>query len=460
MAKITDRQLNAKPGSTDKWLSEVAIWGHGSLVVRITPGGERLFYFRYRDSSGERVTLPIGTYSRDGREGTMTLAAANQRAVELAGLHKAGIQDIREHLSAEETARVAARDAELARLAAEKAALEAEQARQAARKSVSELFEHWAKVDLINRKDKGAEVRRIFEKDVLPRIGELAVADVKKGHITQVTDTLLARGTNRLAKLTFSLMRQMFRFAVDRDLIEHDPTASIRKAKIGGKEVERDRVLSDEEIRLLYKQLPKAGLLISSEAAIWIALATCCRIGELLNARWEHVDLEERTWTIPAEQSKNGKPHTIYLSAFVVLQFESLQALSGTSAWCYPNTKGTGPVCAKTVTRQLGDRQRQPGQEAMSHRSSKAHALLLPGGKWTPHDLRRTGATIMTALGVLPEVAERCLNHTEENKVKRIYQRHSYAREMNEAWRQLGEHLDRLGRPEQDNVTHIRDQFA
>jgi integrase len=442
MAKITDRQMTAKPGNNDKWLSEVAIWGHGSLVARITPSGERLFYFRYSNSSGDRITYPIGTYSRDGLEGTMTLAEAGQRAKELAGLHKAGIRDLREHLTTEEASRIAARDAELARLTSEKVAIEAEQARQAARKSVTELFEHWARVDLINRKDKGAEVRRMFEKDVLPFLGDLAVADIKKSHITVVTDTMLARGVNRAAKIAFSLMRQMFRFAVDRDLIEYDPTASIRKAKIGGKDVERDRVLSDEEVRTLSRLAPEAGLLPSTEAAIWIALSTCCRIGELLGARWEHINLIKGSWLIPAENSKNGKPHNITLSPFAVRQFEYVRAHNGNSAWCYPNTDNSGPVCSKTVTKQLGDRQRQPDQGSMSRRSAKAQALLLPGGKWTPHDLRRTGATAMTALGVLPEVAERCLNHTEENKVKRTYQRHSYTNEMSEAWNRLGEHLD------------------
>ena len=403
MAKITDRQMTAKPGNNDKWLSEVAIWGHGSLVARITPSGERLFYFRYSNSSSERDTYPIGTYSRDGLEGTMTLAEAGQRAKELAGLHKTGIRDIREHLTAEEASRIAARDAELARLSSEKADIEAEQARQAARKSVTELFEHWAKVDLINRKDKGAEVRRMFEKDVLPFLGSLAVADIKKSHITVVTDAMLARGVNRAAKIAFSLMRQMFRFAVDRDLIEYDPTASIRKAKIGGKDVERDRVLSDEEIRTLAKLAPDAGLLPSTEAAIWIALSTCCRIGELLGARWEHLNLIKGSWLIPAENSKNGKPHNVTLSAFAIRQFEYIRAYNGNSAWCYPNTDGSGPVCSKTATKQLGDRQRQPDQGTMSRRSAKAQALLLPGGKWTPHDLRRTGATVMTALGVPPK---------------------------------------------------------
>lgn len=449
MGEITDRQLNTKPIDKDIWLNESAPKGHGRFIARITPGGDRLFYFRYTDSTGKRVRLPLGAYDRDGTTG-LTLKSARQKARELTDLYLSGVCDLREHLEAEQAARVAARDAELNRLAVEKSANEAEAALMAARKSVAELFEHWVRVDIGNRKDGGAEVRRMFTKDVLPLIGAIAVTDIKKSHITEVTDAMLSRGVNRAAKIAFSLMRQMFRFAVDRDLIEHDPSASIRKAKIGGKDVERDRVLGNDEIRLLAKQAPLAGLLVTSEAAIWIAISTCCRIGELLAAQWEHIDLEQRTWLIPSENSKNKKPHTITLSSFAIRYFERIREVTGSSRWCYPNTDNTGPVCSKTVTKQLGDRQRQPGQGTMCRRSAMAQALLLPGGKWTPHDLRRTGATIMTALGVLPEVAERCLNHAEENKVKRIYQRHSYVREMTDAWTQLGEHLNSLTTNEQD----------
>lgn len=442
MATITDKQMSAKPVKAT-WLIEDAPRGCGRFMARIRPNGERLFYFRYTDTSGGRVFLPVGTYDATGTDG-LTLKEARTKAGEWSRIYQSGTHNLREHLESEEVARIAARDAELARLSAEKTAAEAEKARRAARKTVADLFEHWAKVDLINRKDKGAEARRMFEKDVLPFLGDLAVADVKKGHITEVTDALLARGVNRMAKMVFSLMRQMFRFAVDRDLIEHDPSASIRKAKIGGKDVERDRVLSDDEIRSLAKKAPDAGLLKTTEAAIWIALSTCCRIGELLTSRWEHIDLEQHTWLIPAENSKNGKTHTVTLSDFAIRQFKRVQEINGTSSWCYPNTDNSAAVCPKTVTKQLGDRQRQPEQGTMSRRSAKAQALLLPGGKWTPHDLRRTGATIMTALGILPEVAERCLNHTEENKVKRTYQRHSYTKEMAEAWELLGKRLNIL----------------
>jgi site-specific recombinase XerD len=106
----------------------------------------------------------------------------------------------------------------------------AELTAQQARLTVRDLFERWASVDLIRRRDGGKEIRRMFEKDVLPIIGTLAVEDVRKGHITGVTDALLARGVPRMA-LIFSLMRQMFRFAVDRDIIEGDPSAAIRKPR-------------------------------------------------------------------------------------------------------------------------------------------------------------------------------------------------------------------------------------
>lgn len=458
MANLTDKAMKAKPGLTHKWMSEVAIWGHGSLLARITPAGDRLFYFQYTNEAGKRYALPIGTYGPGDDAATMTLSDARQKAMELASLHKRGIKNIREHLESEEAARSAARDTKLAQLDAEKANAASELARQAARKSVTELFEHWAKIDLINRKDGGAEVRRMFKKDVLPFLGRLAVADVKKGHITEVTDTMLARGVNRAAKIAFSLMRQMFRFAVDRDLIEHDPSAGIRKSKIGGKDVERDRILSNDELRDLSQKAPKAGLLVTTEASIWIALSTCCRIGELLSSRWEHIDLEQGTWLIPGENSKNGKPHLVSLSNFAVAQFKRIQQINGKSTWCYSNTDDSGPVNSKTVTKQLGDRQRQPEQGSMSRRSAKTQSLLLADGKWTPHDLRRTGATLMTALGVLPEVAERCLNHTEDNKMKRIYQRHNYAAEMANAWALLGENLEGLTNSGVSNLTTSRVQ--
>jgi integrase len=452
MSIITDRQMQAKANGKDQWLSEDAPKGHGRFTGRITRSGDRLFYFRYTDPDGKRTWVPIGAYDPAGNSG-LTLKSARERAGELSKLYQSGVVDLKRHLEAEHELFQAQRQAEQARLEAANKVAAAEAARQSARITVRSLFERWASVDLIRRKDGGKEIRRMFEKDVLPKIGVIAVEDIRKGHITGVTDPLLARGVNRMAKLIFSLMRQMFRFAVDRDILEADPTASIRKAKIGGKDTERDRRLSEDEIKLLALKLPDAELMHSTECAVWLALSTCCRIGELLTARWDRIDFDKRTWLIPAEYSKNGRPHTIWLSDFALAQFQRLHTINGTTPWCYPDRTGTRAVSTKTVTKQLGDRQRDA--EPMSGRSKAVGTLKLSGGLWTPHDLRRTGATQMTALGVLPEVAERCLNHTEENKVKRIYQRHSYEAEMRKAWRRLGAWLQLLTSSDTDNVVAL-----
>ena len=310
-----------------------------------------------------------------------------------------------------------------------------------ARLTVNDLFDQWSSIELKNRKDGGAELRRAFSKDVLPKIGKLAAEDVKKAHIMAVIDALLARGVPRMAKRTLADMRQMFRFAEQRDIVQHDPTAKIEKKRIGGQDVERDRVLSEAEIRELRDKLPDGRFLHSTELALWIQLSTCCRIGEILSAEWKNINLDEGAWKIPEENSKNGKAHVVYLSDFAIDKFKRLQEISGTSTWCYPDRTGTKAVCPKTITVQIRDRQRG---KALSNRSGTPEALKLSGGEWTPHDLRRTGATMMARLGVLPAVVEKCLNHTEQNRVLRTYQQYGYEKEMREAWHLLGDRLEIL----------------
>jgi integrase len=318
----------------------------------------------------------------------------------------------------------------------------------AARVTVRDLFSRWRDTDLINRKDV-KEVVRMFEKDVLPILGHLFVEDVRKGHITQVTDLLKQRGVNHLARNILKLMRQMFRFAVDRDIIEFDPTASLGVTKTTTKPTERDRVLSELEIRALARQLPEANLLKSTECAIWIALSTMCRIGELSKAKFSEIDFELKTWTIPEANSKNGKAHTIYLSDFALDQFKLLKLIAKSETWIFPNRDNSSHVCEKSITKQIGGRQTTT---ILSNRSKDSEALILTGGKWTPHDLRRTGATLMGNLLIQPDVIEKCLNHTEENKVKRIYQRQELKAEQADAWRVLGERVVLLVTMDDSNI--------
>ena len=303
--------------------------------------------------------------------------------------------------------------------------------------TVTDLFERWVDIDLIDRKDI-LEIKRMFNKDVLPIVGNMIVADVRKGHITEVTDTLKKRRVPHLARNILKLIRQMFRFAVTRDIIEFDPTANLSITKATTKPTERDRTLSESEITQLAHQSTGAKLLKSTECAIWIALSTLCRIGELSKAKFSDIDFELNTWNIPEANSKNAKSHTIYLSDFSLLQFKVLLTFSHNDIWLFPNRDGSNHVSVKSITKQLGSRQ---SPKILSNRSKNNQSLVLSGGKWTPHDLRRTGATIMGDLGISPDVIEKCLNHTEENKVKRIYQRQKLETEQLNAWNVLGDKL-------------------
>jgi integrase len=435
--KLTDLQFrNLKAGDKERLVSD-----GGGLYVRIRAKGVGSgVSFRFRSFVGGKqqwITLKASTLAEARRE----CDVLRERAWEGTDLQleKKLERERQKQKQLEERAELERQQAELAR----------ELARQQALITVQDLFERWAATDLQNRKDGGKEIRRMFEKDVLPVIGHLAVADVRKGHITEITDALLLRGVNRMAKLILSLVRQMFRFAVDRDIIEFDPTASIRKAKIGGKSVERDRVLSDDEIRELCRKLPDANMIPSTECAIWLMLSTCCRVGELSKARWEHVDFAAKTWLIPDEHSKNGKPHIVYLSAFALRQFERLSTYRESDAWLFLDRTKTTHVCDKSISKQINDRQTD---RVRSNKSQHKDALRLSGGKWTPHDLRRTGATMMGNLGILPDVIEKCLNHTEQNKMKRVYQRQELKMEQADAWQKLGERLELLAQPDFGNV--------
>jgi integrase len=322
------------------------------------------------------------------------------------------------------------------------------------RMTVSELLNRWEALALTARKDNGSEIRRMFNKDVIPELGTMAVEDVKKRHIAAMLDKVRERGVGRMVNLMLAQVRQMFRFALSRDWIEADPTATLRKADFGGKDVERDRVLSESEIKELTIKMPNAKLQPQTEAAIWVMLATCCRVGELSQAKWSDLDLEGKRWRIPAANAKNQREHIVALSDFAIRHFKAIKEVQTSAVWLFPASKIDDNGCQshldeKAITKQVRDRQRVV---PLKGRSKVSDVLLLGGGTWTPHDLRRTGATFMGELGVDGDVIERCLNHIEPNRIKRTYQRQRTEDAKARAWDLLGDRLDLITRLDANNV--------
>jgi integrase len=182
-------------------------------------------------------------------------------------------------------------------------------------------------------------------------------------------------------------------------------------------------------------------------------LSTLCRVGELTMARWEHVNLDDGEWTIPKANVK-GKVSslTVYLSEFAAEQFRKLKAITGDTDFCFPNCDGDSHIGVKSISKQIGDREcmfkktkSDTPRKPLKNRH-QSDALTLSGGAngaWTPHDLRRTGATLMQRLKIEANVIDHCQNHVlAGSKVRRHYLQHDFAQEKKDAWQKLGAHLN------------------
>lgn len=474
---ITDREMQAKPASKDQWLSESLGRGNGVFMGRITPAGERLFYFRYTAPNGNRPFLTIGHYQSKG-EGGLTLAEARAQALQLSKMYGEGHKDLHGHLEQQRADREAAERQQ--RAEAERARVEAEQAQQRAelerqrRLTVRQLFERWASVDLKpqlgadgrrqGRKDGGEYTRQQFERHVFPALGDVAALEVRKGDVMAILDQHKAAGKLRTANVLLTDLKQMFRFALHREIVDRNPLDGVEKRAVGGKETERDRILTNEEITALAEAIPAARMGARSECAVWLILSTACRVGELMGARWEHVDLEKRKWLIPAENSKNQRHHVVHLSEFSMVHFRKLWALRETDdqgqtvPWVFPNRASKGAVCVKSFGKQLTDRQRAHDGERLSRRSKATDALTLAGGHWTAHDLRRTAATLMAGMGISSDVIDECLNHMIQGRVTRVYIRDRREAEQARAFDALGAKLTEItkGQTAPSNVVELR----
>jgi integrase len=191
-------------------------------------------------------------------------------------------------------------------------------------------------------------------------------------------------------------------------------------------------------------------LIKETQIALWICLGTLCRIGELLKSEWSHVDFKKRIWHIPLSNVKgtSGKKQEqyIYLSNFVLKQFKELHELTNHSKWIFPASNKEGHVCEKSISKQVGDRQiKFKNRKKLLLNRVNTNSLVLGDAAWTPHDLRRTGATMMQSLKIPLDVIDRCQNHIlAGSKIRRHYLKYEYLAEKQNAWELLSNRLEMI----------------
>ena len=410
MGLLKDSTIKAtKPTGKQQTLND----GQG-LQLRISHGGNSYtWFYQYRHPvTKEKRRIDYGSYPQ------LSLATARAQHLATKGLLKQGTDplELREQQRTE---------AECQRLA-----LEREKAKQ--ENTIEALAWRWFNNYITRARRDPDYTKRMIEVDIVPALGRLVAAEASRAQLVGAIEDIIARGSPGQAREVLAAMKQMFSYGEQVGIIEASPIANIKASMLVGKRKPRDRFLTLDEIRAVWLELPNTGLTQHIILALKLLLVTGQRRGELMAARWEHIDWQAMTWHLP--QTKNDKPHTVPLSPLAESLFRELETLAQDSPWCFPGKDGEH-IIEKSVTRAVSRKQE----------CFKVNDKPIP--HWTPHDLRRTAETQMLALGVPPHVAERATNHTIKTGVSDVfgvYARYDYQSEIRQAMEQWAERIETL----------------
>ena len=345
-------------------------------------------------------------------------------------------------------------------------------------KTFFDMYSDWTDIG-VKRSDGNAEIARSFGKDVLPSLKDVLVKELREKHIRDVLSAMAARDVGRSTELRYNDLVQLFNWAQERQpyrklLADGNPMDLIQIRNILPEDFDpdeaRDRILSSSDIRELksvfttmastYEATPvgqKYGvsrpMKNENQIALGICLGPMCRIGELLMTEWKDVNLKTGIWFVPKEnvKGKKGKKksQTVALSAFALTQFKELHALTGSTPFCFPNAKKDGHVDLKSISKIVGDCQAMFKKQKKPIKGRRNdNSLVLNGGvdgNWTPHDLRRTGSTMLQAMGEDPDMIDRCQNHViEEPKTRKHYMHFKYFNPKKQIWARLGDAVENI----------------
>lgn len=275
------------------------------------------------------------------------------------------------------------------------------------------------------------ETRRILDHDIRPAIGAKAVSEVGRADINAMLDAVADRGAPIAANRALAVARKLFRWARSRDYVDRDPTEGVAKP---GDETKRERVLNDGELAAVWRAAD--GLGYPFGPIVRLLILTGGRRDEVGAMTWTEVDVNARTWTLPAERAKNGQAHEIPLSDSAVAILESLPRVEPKRD---EKTGKPGPAYVFTVTGRTPvsgwSRSKTTLDAAITNAARKEDPDATPMPDWRVHDMRRTVATGLARIGVALPVVERILNHVSGSfgGVQGVYQKFAFADEKRDA---------------------------
>jgi integrase len=277
------------------------------------------------------------------------------------------------------------------------------------KKLISFYIKEWAEP----RKRSWKEDQRLLNKDIAPIWGERPAESITRGEIIGLLEATLARGPS-VSRDLLKVMRRMWNFAIERGRLEVNPCYLVKPL---ARENVKDRHLAEKEILTFWSQLAASGISDDIQKILKLILITGQRPGEVAGIHRNEID--GGWWTIAADRAKNGRQNRLWLGDL------ALALLPAGDDWLFPSGGIYDTIQTDTIAKAL---RRAVTGKGPHNEIDPTIALAA----FTPHDLRRTCATQMAALGITQHIIGQVLNHTEQS-VTAIYNRYEYDDEKKQA---------------------------
>ena len=442
-----NKQLSArsietmKPG--DKIKSDT---GESSgLRVKCEKGGTKTFFYRYRSPETEKlVQIKIGNYPQ------VSLAEARVQLQELKVLRKSGVCP------------KAQKQRNRQKLQEKKVALAKEQESRSF--TVTDLVDLYLAGFIEDRfvedprdpgqkkrifgarKPKGqAETRRTLYGDAVKVLGDFPASAITRKQVVEMIMNIVGRGANVQAGNVLRELSAAYEYSIGLERFEDDfanpallAKSSLKQARVRLTSQRGKRVLSDKEIAQVLRWLPGSGFSVTQKNVLRFTLWTGCRSGEVCEAEWRDIDLENGSWHM--RDSKNGAQRYVQLPTQAVEFLKQLQLT--TDVYLFPSTRTKQPIQQKSLT-ETKWHLKNPDKIKNGAKYKKHQIWLHNIEDWSPHDLRRTVRTGLSRLGCRSEVAEAVLGHSRKG-IEGTYDLHRYESECREWLQKWADHIGNL----------------
>ena len=382
----TDREIqNLKP--QEKRYSVKDKLNNG-LFIEVWDSGTKSWHYRY-SLNGKQERLVIGRYP------DLSLKAARQIRDESASLVAKGISP-----------------------------------KQNKNKVTSVLFSDYGEryLNEVIKKERKNPYNMILclNNDIYPMIGNIALDQINVDDVRRVVWRKKDQGYDAAANQVRGLLKRMFDYAMTLGLVPFNPVLSIPTRHIY-KAVPRERYLKTDEIRKFYTTLLNSRIYRPRKLGLLLSLLTLVRKSELLRAKWEHIDFEQRLWLIPETKADSATGHSremvVYMSDQVIEIFKELKTIAGDEPYVFVGRKSGTHISHNAF-----------------NTAQKSALSLTNIPDFTVHDLRRTASTHLNEQGFNSDAIETCLNHTMRG-VRGVYNKAKYEKERTEMMRKWSDYI-------------------